>query len=62
MSTALPPSSGGDNRLSDHPDYVATFRRSLDKIAADQKCDFIITPHQGVSLLTSASPAMRRCC
>jgi metallo-beta-lactamase class B len=37
-------------RFSDHPDYVATFRRSLDKIAAIE-CDLIITPHPGVSQL-----------
>jgi metallo-beta-lactamase class B len=37
-------------RFSDHPDYVATFRRSLDKIA-EIECDFLITPHPSVSQL-----------
>jgi len=42
--------SADDYRFSDHPDYVATFRRSLDKIAAIE-CDFIITPHPSGSQL-----------
>jgi metallo-beta-lactamase class B len=37
-------------RFSDHPDYVATFRHTLDKIAAIE-CDFVITPHPSVSQL-----------
>src|SRR6187399_1845657 len=37
-------------RFSDHPDYVATFRGSLDKIEA-MECDFVITPHPGASQL-----------
>ena len=35
-------------RYSAHPDYVAAFRRSLDKIAA-LPCDFLITPHPSAS-------------
>ena len=42
--------SADDYRFSDHPDYVATFRRSLDRIEAIE-CDFVITPHPGVSQL-----------
>jgi len=37
-------------RFTDHPDYVATFRRSLDEIAAIE-CDFVITPHPSASQL-----------
>jgi metallo-beta-lactamase class B len=42
--------SADDYRFADHPDYVATFRHSLDKIAAIE-CDFVITPHPAVSQL-----------
>src|SRR6188768_2100921 len=42
--------SADDYRFTDHPDYVATFRKSLDKIAAIE-CDFVITPHPGASTL-----------
>ena len=35
-------------RYSAHPDYVAAFRRSLDRIAA-LPCDFLITPHPAAS-------------
>lgn len=37
-------------RYSDHPDYVATFRASLDRIAG-LDCDLLITPHPGASTL-----------
>jgi metallo-beta-lactamase class B len=37
-------------RFSDHPEYLAAFRRSLDKIGAIE-CDFVITPHPGASQL-----------
>jgi metallo-beta-lactamase class B len=37
-------------RFSDHPDYLAAFRRSIDKMAAIE-CDFVITPHPGASTL-----------
>jgi metallo-beta-lactamase class B len=42
--------SADDYRFSDHPAYLAAFRRSLDKIAAIE-CDFVITPHPGASTL-----------
>jgi metallo-beta-lactamase class B len=42
--------SRDDYRFSDHPDYVATFRRALDAIAAID-CDLVITPHPGASTL-----------
>jgi metallo-beta-lactamase class B len=35
-------------RFSDHPDHVARFRASLEKIAA-LRCDILITPHPAVS-------------
>jgi len=37
-------------RFSDHPDYLASFRQSLDRIEAIE-CDFVITPHPGASQL-----------
>jgi metallo-beta-lactamase class B len=37
-------------RFSDHPDYVATFRATLDKVAA-LPCDILITPHPSASNL-----------
>ena len=37
-------------QFSEHPDYLAAFRRSLDKIEAIE-CDFVITPHPGASQL-----------
>ncbi|AKC87786.1 subclass B3 metallo-beta-lactamase [Pseudoxanthomonas suwonensis] len=39
-------------RFSAHPDYVATFRRTLDTVAA-LPCDILITPHPGASGLWS---------
>lgn len=42
--------SRDDYRFADHPDYVATFRRGLDAIAAID-CDLLITPHPGASTL-----------
>ena len=42
--------SADDYRFSDHPDYLAAFRRSLDRIEAIE-CDFVITPHPGASQL-----------
>jgi metallo-beta-lactamase class B len=38
-------------RFSDHPDYVRTFRATLDKVAA-LPCDMLITPHPSASNLT----------
>lgn len=42
--------SGDAYRFSDHPAYVATFRASLDTIAA-LDCDLLITPHPAASNL-----------
>ncbi|MBT2133532.1 subclass B3 metallo-beta-lactamase [Croceibacterium sp. LX-88] len=42
--------SSDSYRFSDHPDYVAAFRASLDKIAA-LDCDILITPHPAASTL-----------
>jgi metallo-beta-lactamase class B len=42
--------SADDYRFSDHSDYLAAFRGSLDKIGAIE-CDFVITPHPGASQL-----------
>jgi metallo-beta-lactamase class B len=42
--------SADDYRFTDHPEYLATFRQSLDKIGAID-CDFVITPHPGASQL-----------
>jgi metallo-beta-lactamase class B len=32
-------------RFSDHPDYVATFRKTLSRVAKISPCDILITPH-----------------
>ncbi|OYW44524.1 MAG: subclass B3 metallo-beta-lactamase [Sphingomonadales bacterium 12-68-11] len=37
-------------RFTDHPEYVAEFRRTLDRIAG-LKCDLLITPHPSASAL-----------
>jgi metallo-beta-lactamase class B len=42
--------SADEYRFSDHLEYLAAFRRSLDKIGAIE-CDFVITPHPGASQL-----------
>jgi metallo-beta-lactamase class B len=42
--------SADDYRFSDHPEYLAAFRSSLDKIEAIE-CDLVITPHPGASQL-----------
>ncbi|KRA83163.1 subclass B3 metallo-beta-lactamase [Altererythrobacter sp. Root672] len=42
--------SSDSYRFSDHPEYVAAFRSSLDKIAA-LDCDILITPHPAASTL-----------
>lgn len=39
-------------RFSEHPDYVATFRRTLDAVAA-LPCDILITPHPAAGDLWS---------
>lgn len=40
--------SSDDYRFSEHPDYVAMFRRGMNAIAAIG-CDLLITPHPGAS-------------
>ena len=40
--------SADEYRFTDHPEYLAAFRQSLDKIEAIE-CDFVITPHPGAS-------------
>ena len=42
--------SADDYRFSDHPEYLAAFRQSLDKMAAIE-CDMVVTPHPGASQL-----------
>jgi metallo-beta-lactamase class B len=42
--------SADEYRFSDHPNYLATFRNSLDRIEAIE-CDFVITPHPAASQL-----------
>lgn len=42
--------SSDDYRFSDHPDYVAMFRRGVDAVEAIG-CDLVITPHPGASTL-----------
>jgi metallo-beta-lactamase class B len=42
--------SRDDYRFSDHPDYVAMFRRGMAAIEAIG-CDFLVTPHPGASTL-----------
>jgi metallo-beta-lactamase class B len=41
---SLTPVSGDNYRFSDHPAYLATFRASLDKVAA-LDCDILLAPH-----------------
>jgi metallo-beta-lactamase class B len=47
---SVTPVSNDGYRFSDHPDYVAAFRRSLGVIAA-LDCDILITPHPEASSL-----------
>ncbi|GAA5009368.1 subclass B3 metallo-beta-lactamase [Pseudoluteimonas lycopersici] len=42
-------------RFNEHPDYVATFRHTLDVVAA-LPCDVLITPHPGASALWQRLP------
>jgi metallo-beta-lactamase class B len=37
--------SADSYRFSEHPDYVATFRRTLGRVAGTTPCDILITPH-----------------
>lgn len=36
-------------RFSDHPDYVATFKATIDRIGKIKNCDILITPHPAQS-------------
>jgi metallo-beta-lactamase class B len=42
--------SSDDYRFSEHPEYVAMFRRGMDALEAIG-CDLVITPHPGASTL-----------
>ncbi len=37
--------SADNYRFSEHPDYVATFRKTLGRVAGTTPCDILITPH-----------------
>lgn len=41
--------SADDYRFSDHPEYVAVFRGTIDRIAKIRLCDILITPHPAQS-------------
>lgn len=41
--------SAAGYRFSDHPDYVATFRSTIDRIAKLKHCDILIAPHPAQS-------------
>jgi metallo-beta-lactamase class B len=41
--------SADNYRFSDHPEYVATFRKTIDRIANLRTCDILITPHPSQS-------------
>lgn len=45
---SLSPVSRDDYRFTDHPNVVAAFRASIDKVAA-LECDILITPHPSAS-------------
>jgi metallo-beta-lactamase class B len=45
---SLTPISRDDYRFSDHPDYLATYRASIAKIA-DSRCEILLTPHPSAS-------------
>jgi metallo-beta-lactamase class B len=45
---SLNPISRDDYRFSDHPAYLAAFRRSIAKVAA-LDCDILLTPHPSAS-------------
>ena len=45
---SLSPVSRDDYRFSDHPAYLAAYRRSIDRIAA-LDCDILLTPHPSAS-------------
>jgi metallo-beta-lactamase class B len=41
--------SADSYRFSDHPEYVAIFRNTIERIAKIQMCDILITPHPAQS-------------
>ena len=45
---SLTPVSSGTYRFSDHPEYVAAFRRSIARVAA-LDCDILLSPHPSAS-------------
>ena len=45
---SLTPVSRDDYRFSDHPDYLASYRASIAKVAA-LDCEILLTPHQSAS-------------
>ena len=47
---SLSPVSSDSYKFSDHPDYLATYRASIAKIAASP-CDIVVTPHPSASHL-----------
>ncbi len=47
---SMTPVSADSYRFTDHPERVAPFRETFDRVAA-LKCDILITPHPGVSNL-----------
>ncbi|MCB2062609.1 MAG: subclass B3 metallo-beta-lactamase [Novosphingobium sp.] len=47
---SLTPVSSGTYRFSDHPEYVAAFRRSIARVAA-LDCDILLSPHPSASMM-----------
>ena len=47
---SLSPVSRDDYRFSDHPEYLATYRASIAKIA-DSRCEILMTPHPSASAM-----------
>ncbi|MCB2047698.1 MAG: subclass B3 metallo-beta-lactamase [Novosphingobium sp.] len=45
---SLTPVSSDSYRFSDHPDYVAAFRKGIERVAGLQ-CDILLTPHPSAS-------------
>jgi metallo-beta-lactamase class B len=47
---SLSPVSRDDYKFTDHPDYVAAFRASIEKVAASP-CEILLTPHPSASAM-----------
>jgi metallo-beta-lactamase class B len=45
---SLSPVSADDYRFTDHPEYVAIFRKGIARLAA-MECDLLLTPHPSAS-------------